>query len=66
LQRRHCGRDSIFDTRTAASVSASGQLHGPVIVAMITMRMVQPAVYEIVDVVTMRHLFMSAVWTVCV
>jgi hypothetical protein len=33
---------------------------------MITVRMVQPAVYEIVDVVTMRHLFMSAVWTVCV
>ena len=47
-------------------MSASGQLHGPVIVAMITMRMVQPAVYEIVDVVTMRHLFMPAVWTVCV
>jgi hypothetical protein len=37
-----------------------------VIVAMITVRMVQPAVYEIVDMVTMRHLFMSAVWTVCV
>jgi hypothetical protein len=36
-----------------------------VIIAMITVRMVQPAVYEIVDVVTMRHLFMSAVWTVC-
>ena len=31
---------------------------------MITVRMVQPAVYEIVDMVTMRHLFMSAVWTV--
>ena len=36
------------------------------IVAMIAVRMVQPAVYEIVDVVTMRHRFMSAVWTVCV
>jgi hypothetical protein len=33
---------------------------------MITVRMVQPAVHEIVDVVTMRHLFMSAVWTVSV
>jgi hypothetical protein len=33
---------------------------------MITVRMVQPTVYEIVDMVTMRHLFMSAVWTVCV
>jgi hypothetical protein len=33
---------------------------------MITALMVQPAVYEIVDVLTVRHLFMSAVWTVCV
>jgi hypothetical protein len=33
---------------------------------MITVRMVQPAVYQIVDMVAMRHLFMSAVWTVCV
>jgi hypothetical protein len=31
---------------------------------MITVRMVQPAVYEIVDMVAMRHRFMSAVWTV--
>jgi hypothetical protein len=36
------------------------------IIAMIAVRMVQPAVYEIVDMVAMRHLFMSAVWTVCV
>jgi hypothetical protein len=33
---------------------------------MITVRMVQPAVYKIVDMVAMRHLFMSAVWTVFV
>jgi hypothetical protein len=33
---------------------------------MITVRMVQPAFYEIVDMVTMRHLFMSAAWTVSV
>jgi len=33
---------------------------------MITMRMVQSAVYEIVDMITMRHRFMSAVRTVCV
>jgi len=33
---------------------------------MIAVRVVQPAVYEIVDMVTMRHLFVSAVWTVCV
>jgi hypothetical protein len=33
---------------------------------MIAVRMVQPAVYKIVDMVTMRRRFMSAVWTVCV
>ena len=31
---------------------------------MIAVRMVQPAVNKIVDMVTMRHRFMSAVWTV--
>jgi hypothetical protein len=31
------------------------------IIAVITVRMVQPAVYEIVDVITMRHLFMTTV-----
>jgi hypothetical protein len=31
---------------------------------MITMGMMQSAVYKIVDMVTMRHCFMSAVWTV--
>jgi hypothetical protein len=44
----------------------SGQLHGPVIIAMIAVRMVQPTVHEIVDMVTVRHLFVSAVWSVCV
>jgi hypothetical protein len=33
---------------------------------MIAVRMVQPAVYKIVDMVTMRHRFVSAIWTVCV
>jgi hypothetical protein len=33
---------------------------------MIAVRMMQPTVYEIVDVVTMRHRFMSVVWTVLV
>jgi hypothetical protein len=36
------------------------------IIAVITVRMVQPAVHEIVEMVTMRHHLMSAVWTVCV
>jgi hypothetical protein len=39
-------------------------MHGPVIIAMVTVRMVQTTVYEVVDMVTMRHRFMSAVWTV--
>ena len=39
-------------------------MHGPVIIAMVTVRMVQTTVYEIVDMVAMRHRFMSAVWTV--
>ena len=34
------------------------------IIAMIAVRMVQPAVDEIVDMVAMLDLFMSAVWTV--
>ena len=34
------------------------------IVAMITVRMVQPTVYEIIDMIAMRDLFMYAVWTV--
>jgi hypothetical protein len=34
------------------------------IIAVITVRMVQPAVYEVIDVIAMRHLFMSAAWTV--
>ena len=34
------------------------------IIAMIAVRVVQPAVDEIVDMIAMRHLFMPAVWTV--
>ena len=34
------------------------------IIAMITVRMVQPAVYEVIDMITMRHLYMSAAWAV--
>jgi hypothetical protein len=35
-----------------------------VIIAMVAMGMVQPAVYEIIEMVTMGHRFMPAVWTV--
>jgi hypothetical protein len=34
------------------------------IIAMITVRMMQPTIYEIIDMIAMRHLFMPAVWTV--
>jgi hypothetical protein len=34
------------------------------IIAMITVRMVQSAVHEIIDMIAMRYLFMSTVWTV--
>ena len=34
------------------------------IVAMIAVRMMQPALHQIVDMVAMRHRFVSAVWTV--
>jgi hypothetical protein len=35
-----------------------------VIVAVVAVRVVQPAVDEIVDMIAMRHLFMPAVWAV--
>jgi len=35
-----------------------------VIIAVIAVWMVQPAIYEVVDMITMRNLFMSAIWTV--
>jgi hypothetical protein len=35
-----------------------------VIIAMITVWMVQSAVYEVIDMIAMRYLFMAAVWTV--
>ena len=34
------------------------------VIAVITVRMVQSAVYEVIDVIAMRHLFMSTAWTV--
>jgi hypothetical protein len=35
-----------------------------VIVAVITMRMMQPAAYEVIDMVAMRYGFVPAAWTV--
>jgi hypothetical protein len=44
----------------------SSQFHGPVIVAVITMRVMQTAIYNIVHMVAVRDRLMSAVWAVCV
>jgi hypothetical protein len=33
---------------------------------MITVRVMQSAVYKIVDMITVRHRLMSAVWAMCV
>ena len=46
------------------SQKPSADLHGPVVIAVIAMRMVQATVHEIVDMVTMLHRFMSAMRTV--
>jgi hypothetical protein len=42
------------------------QLQGPVIIAMIAVRMMQPAVHEIVNMIAMRDLLMAAAWTMYV
>jgi hypothetical protein len=39
----------------------SGQIYGPVVVAMIAMWMMEPAVHNVVSVVTVRYGFVSAV-----
>jgi hypothetical protein len=44
----------------------SDQLHRPVVVAMIAMRVMQPSVHKVIDVVTMRDGFVSAVRTMLV
>jgi hypothetical protein len=41
----------------------SGQLHGPVVVAMIAMRMMEPSVHKVIDMITVRDGFVSAFWT---
>jgi hypothetical protein len=45
----------------AKSPAPLRQLHRPVIIAMIAVRMVQVAIDKIIDVVAVRHLWMSAV-----
>jgi len=33
---------------------------------MVAVRVMESAIYKIVDMITMRHRLMSAAWTVCV
>ena len=42
----------------------SGQLHRPVVVAMIAMRVMEPSVHQVIDMITVRDRFVSAVRTV--
>jgi hypothetical protein len=44
----------------------SGELHGPVIVTVIAVRMMQPAIHEIIHVIAMRDGFVPAIWAVLV
>jgi hypothetical protein len=44
----------------------SDELHGSVVVAMLAVRMMQTAAYEVIDVVAMRHRLVTAVRTVFV
>jgi hypothetical protein len=41
----------------------SAQFYRPVVIAMAIMWVMQPAVHKVVDVITVRHLFMSAART---
>ncbi len=51
-----------FVSATSDMISSSFHyFHRPMIVAMIAVRMVQVAVHEIIDVITVRHRFMAAV-----
>jgi len=38
----------------------SGQLYGPVVIAMIAVGMMQASVHEVIDVVAVRYGFVSA------
>jgi hypothetical protein len=42
----------------------SGQLPGPVIVTVVSVRMMQPPVDDIIHVIAMRDCFMPAIWAV--
>jgi hypothetical protein len=51
-------RDELWALRSRSR--ASGQLHRPVVVAMIAMRMMQMPVHEVIDVIAMRNGFVPA------
>jgi hypothetical protein len=47
-------------------MQTSCELHGSVVVAVVAVRMMQPAVHEIIDMIAMRNGFMSAIWPMLV
>jgi hypothetical protein len=54
----------VFGFRSASKKMRSAQRHGPVVVAMAVVRVMQPSVHEIIDVIAMRYAFVSAARTV--
>jgi hypothetical protein len=55
------GPERIKDYAPGGRIENSSQRHGPVVVAMIPVRVVQVAVDEIVDVIAVLHCFVAAV-----
>ena len=47
-------------------ISRLDQVHGAVVVAVIAMGMVQPSVYQVIDVVSVRDGFVSTAWPMLV
>jgi hypothetical protein len=52
--------DRLISSYREGRSRGSGQLYRPMVVAMITMRMVQPSIHEVIDVVPMGHGFVPA------
>jgi hypothetical protein len=52
-----------YDRTEFPNTFHSREVNGPMIVTVIAMGMVQPSVYQIIDVVTMRHHFVPTPWT---
>jgi hypothetical protein len=52
--------DLFLASRLGANSLLLGRLNGPMVVAMIAVRMMQPSVHEVIDVVAVRDTFVTA------